>query len=75
MIKKLSLTTLLFFSVLFINAQETIPTPLIDNQGFSLNSILRGVLGMVSLLVIAYLFSSNRKAINWNGRCNGKVNK
>jgi len=65
MIKKLSLTTLLFFSVLFINAQETIPTPLIDNQGFSLNSILRGVLGMVSLLVIAYLFSSNRKAINW----------
>jgi len=65
MIKKLSLTTLFFFSVLFINAQETVPTPLIDNQGFSLNSILRGVLGMVSLLVIAYLFSSNRKAINW----------
>ena len=55
----------MIFSVLSINAQETIPTPLIDNQGFSLNSILRGVLGMVSLLVIAYLFSSNRKAINW----------
>lgn len=65
MIKKVSLTTLFFFSVFFINAQETNPTPIIDNQGFSLNSILRGVLGMVSLLLIAYLFSSNKKAINW----------
>ena len=65
MIKKVSLTALFFFSVFFINAQETNPTPIIDNQGFSLNSILRGVLGMVSLLLIAYLFSSNKKAINW----------
>lgn len=65
MIKKISLTTLFFFSVFFINAQETIPTPIIDNQGFSVNSILRGVLGMVSLLIIAYLLSSNKKAINW----------
>ncbi len=38
---------------------------LIPNQGFSINSLLRGVLGMFVLLIIAYLFSSNRKAINW----------
>lgn len=65
MIKKISLAVLLFSSVLPVKAQEITQNQLIDNQGFSLNSILRGVLGMFSLLVIAYLFSSNRKAINW----------
>jgi len=35
------------------------------SQGISFKSIWRGVLGMVSLLFIAFLFSSNRKAINW----------
>jgi len=38
---------------------------IIPSQGFSINSIWRGVLGMVSLLFIAFLFSSNRKAIDW----------
>ena len=42
-------------------------TPLIilPNQGFSINSLWRGVLGMLVLLLIAYLGSANRKAINW----------
>jgi CNT family concentrative nucleoside transporter len=35
------------------------------NQGVSFHSIWRGVLGMLSLIVIAYLFSNNKKAINW----------
>jgi CNT family concentrative nucleoside transporter len=65
MTKKIGLSILLVCSVLSVNAQETLQNQLIDNQGISLNSILRGVLGMVSLLAIAYLFSSNRKAINW----------
>ncbi len=43
--------------------QET--SQLIPNQGFSLDSLWRGLLGMIVLLIIAYLFSSNRKAINW----------
>lgn len=38
---------------------------IIPSQGFSLNSLWRGVLGMISLIFIAFLFSSNRKAINW----------
>ncbi len=38
---------------------------LVPNQGFSFNSLLRGILGMIVLLIIAYLFSSNKKAINW----------
>lgn len=40
-------------------------TPIIPSQGFSINSLWRGALGMVSLIFIAFLFSSNRKAINW----------
>lgn len=37
----------------------------IENEGFSFTSLGRGILGMVVLLLIAFLFSSNRKAINW----------
>ncbi|HEX9601721.1 MAG TPA: nucleoside transporter C-terminal domain-containing protein [Mariniflexile sp.] len=40
-------------------------TPIIPSQGFSTSSLWRGALGMVSLIFIAFLFSSNRKAINW----------
>ena len=35
------------------------------NEGLSMHSIMRGVLGMVVLLALAYAFSSNRKAIRW----------
>jgi len=65
MTKKISLIALFLFSIISINAQETIPIPIIDNQGFSITSLWRGIVGMISLLLIAYLFSSNRKAINW----------
>ena len=38
----------------------------IDANGFSINSLFRGVLGIISLLLIAFLFSKNRKGIDWN---------
>ncbi len=38
---------------------------LIPNQGFTLTSLWRGALGMAVLILISFLFSSNRKAINW----------
>ena len=38
---------------------------IIPSQGFSMQSLWRGVLGMFSLIIIAFLFSSNKKAINW----------
>ncbi|MFD1017478.1 NupC/NupG family nucleoside CNT transporter [Winogradskyella rapida] len=50
------------------NAEENAlvaQTEIIPNQGFSFTSLWRGALGMVSLIFIAFLFSSNRKAINW----------
>lgn len=38
---------------------------IIPSQGFSVKSLWRGILGMITLIFIAFLFSSNRKAINW----------
>ncbi len=40
-------------------------TEIIPNQGFSIHSLWRGILGMSVLILIAFAFSSNRKAINW----------
>ena len=44
--------------------QEDLAT-LVPNQGFSTQSLWRGILGMGVLLLIAFIFSANRKAINW----------
>jgi len=38
---------------------------LIASEGFSMTSLWKGVLGMLSLLALAFVFSANRKAINW----------
>jgi CNT family concentrative nucleoside transporter len=43
----------------------TVINEILPSQGFSLNSLWRGVLGMLALLLIAFLFSSNKKAIDW----------
>jgi len=44
---------------------EIIESDFVAVQGFTMHSLWRGILGMFSLLIIAFLFSSNRKAINW----------
>ncbi len=38
---------------------------LLPSKGWTIGGILRGLLGMLALLAIAFLFSNNRKAINW----------
>ncbi len=49
--------------------EEVVPVQatkqIIPSTGFSFSSLWRGLLGMLALLLIAYFFSSNRKAINW----------
>ena len=45
--------------------QKNANAQLIKSEGMTFTSIWRGILGMLSLLGIAYLFSSNKKAINW----------
>src|SRR5690606_25508642 len=34
--------------------------------GFNIASILRGLVGLAMLILIAWLFSSNRRGINWS---------
>jgi len=38
---------------------------IIQTTGFSIESLLRGMLGIASLLLIAFSFSRNRKGIDW----------
>ena len=49
----------------YFSISELLQNEIILSQGFSLESIVRGTIGMISLVFIAYLFSSNKKAINW----------
>jgi concentrative nucleoside transporter, CNT family len=44
---------------------QTLQNTIIPSQGFSIDSLWRGVLGMVFLIFIAYIFSKNRKDIDW----------
>ncbi|TBW30290.1 NupC/NupG family nucleoside CNT transporter [Gramella sp. KN1008] len=51
------------------SATEVIPAEtaktMVPSQGISTSSIFRGVIGMMLLILIAFIFSSNRKAVNW----------
>ena len=38
---------------------------IIPSQGFTTNGLLRGLLGMFVLVFISFLFSSNKRGINW----------
>ena len=38
---------------------------IINSQGFSLESLVRGLVGISVLILISFLFSKNRKKINW----------
>ena len=63
--KKLMLIVfVLFTNIQSITAQKS-TSEIVSSQGFTLNSLLRGLLGMFVLVLISYLLSANRKAINW----------
>lgn len=48
-----------------VEESTIISNEIIPSEGFSFQSFYRGAIGMVSLLLIAFLFSSNRRAIKW----------
>ncbi len=61
-----------WLKILSVPALLLLPTVAFANQpvvssgaGFSLESLLRGLVGMLFLLLLAWLFSSNRRAISW----------
>ena len=66
--KKILITLCCLFSIsIFSQNAEIAPVlnEIVPSQGFSLSSLWRGVLGMVALILIAFLFSANKKAIDW----------
>ncbi|WP_405565020.1 NupC/NupG family nucleoside CNT transporter [Polaribacter sp. Asnod6-C07] len=66
--KKTLIVFLCFFSAsIFAQEIETLvaTAEIIPSQGFSFTSLWRGILGMFVLILIAFLFSSNKKAIDW----------
>ena len=70
--KRILFTLLSSLATLASFAQNTAATPtttdtlqIVKSEGLTAESLLRGVIGMVSLLLIAFIFSSNRRAINW----------
>ncbi|WP_158841071.1 NupC/NupG family nucleoside CNT transporter [Polaribacter sp. L3A8] len=66
--KKIFIAIFCFCSIsIFSQSTETVSaiTEILPSQGFSFNSLWRGVLGMSSLIIIAFLFSANKKAIDW----------
>ena len=67
--KKIFLTSLLFIAantVVFAQEQDIIPS-----NGFTLEGFLRGILGILFLILTTYLLSSNKKAINWKTASTG----
>ena len=48
-----------------IGGEDEKQDSIIPHQGFSFKSLWRGILGMLVLLIIAIVFSANRKAISW----------
>ncbi|MDA8572392.1 Na+ dependent nucleoside transporter [Flavobacteriaceae bacterium] len=61
--KKIIFLFILLVSQLALGQENS--SQIIGSQGFSLDSLLRGSLGMLVLLGIAILLSTNRRAINW----------
>ncbi|WBX73429.1 Na+ dependent nucleoside transporter [Tenacibaculum pacificus] len=51
--------------VIEITELKTPINQIIPSKGFSMQSLWRGALGMISLLIIAFLFSANRRGIDW----------
>jgi len=63
--KKIMLIVFVIFTnIQSIAAQES-TAKIVSSQGFTIHSLFRGLLGMFVLILISYLFSANRKAINW----------
>ena len=59
----ITLESLILNQPFFLN--NSISKEIITSQGFSIESLLRGIIGMIILISISYLISNKRNAINW----------
>ena len=54
------------FSDISLNIQDgVLESIIIPSQGFSMTTLWKGILGIVFLFFLAFMFSSNKRAINW----------
>lgn len=64
--KKILFIIFCLFSVSMFSQETTeVATKILPSEGLTFTSIWRGILGMISLVALAFLFSSNKKAIDW----------
>ncbi|MBL4656396.1 MAG: hypothetical protein JKX73_00220, partial [Flavobacteriales bacterium] len=47
------------------NEDELVTRPIYEGEGLTFHSIWRGLVGILTCILIAYMFSTNRSAINW----------
>ena len=62
------LRILIFSGILFLLPSSLYASPdsiVSMSEGFSAESLFRGLIGMLFIMFVAWLFSSNRKAISW----------
>lgn len=50
---------------LLVKEKNSTEGQILPSEGFSIKSLWKGVLGMIVLVILAFLFSANRKGINW----------
>jgi CNT family concentrative nucleoside transporter len=51
--------------IIFIIFSKTFLMEIIPHEGISVTSVIRGLIGMSSIIFIAYLLSNNKKRIDW----------
>jgi CNT family concentrative nucleoside transporter len=51
--------------IIFIIFSKTFLMEIIPHEGISITSVIRGLIGMISIIFIAYLLSNNKKRIDW----------
>ena len=68
LIGKFRSTVIIIVAILFsatASAQNIDANEIIQSSGFTLTTLIRGIIGMAFLIFVSFLLSNNKKAINW----------
>tara|TARA_Y100000746_G_C15469543_1_gene436041 strand:- start:4289 stop:5701 length:1413 start_codon:yes stop_codon:yes gene_type:complete len=68
LIGKFKSIALIIVAILFsttASSQNIDSNEIIQSSGFTINTLIRGMIGMAFLIFVSFLLSNNKKAINW----------
>ncbi len=68
LIDKFKSIALIIVAILFsttASSQNIDTNEIIQSSGFTINTLIRGMIGMAFLIFVSFLLSNNKKAINW----------